>query len=110
MFNKMLTPFVQNKKDRSINPVFAIAVTILITIVISTITFLIFLRSESFDLVRLPHNYPVVNNDNLNIDVKNPLSVDELELIRSTSSKELNSLNDDADFSSNDLSDATLGL
>lgn len=110
MLIKMFLSKVQNEKYKSIHPAFAIGVAITIAISISSVTFISFIRSDAFELVRLTHNTSQKTTDNIKLDDKSPMTIEDLNIIKDDSTKELELLNDDADFNSNNFSDASLGL
>ena len=93
------------------NPVIAIAVAILLALILSGLSLVSYLRSDTRKTVQLIQKPSSDSSDTISsIDTTSPLKASDLDTIQTDALKDLDSVSDTTDFSPNDLTDAALGL
>lgn len=93
------------------NPVIAIAVAILLALILSGLSLVSYLRSDTRRVIQLIQKPSSDNTANVStIDTTSPLKSADLDTIQTDALKDLDGVSDTTDFSPNDLTDAALGL
>lgn len=98
------------KKSRSINPVTAVLIAIVISLVVSAVNLLLFINSDMYQKVKLIQNPAQVLSSTEAIDESSPLSTGDLSTIREDISKQFELMREDVDFNVYDVSEVTLGM
>lgn len=98
------------KKSRSINPVTAVLIAIVISLVVSAVNLLLFINSDMYQKVKLIQNPEQVLSSTEAIDESSPLSTGDLSTIREDISKQFELMREDVDFNVYDVSEVTLGM
>jgi len=98
------------KKNRSINPVSAVMLAIIVSLVVSTVNLLLFINSDMYQKVKLIQNPEQVLSSNEAIDESSPLSSEDLSVIKKDIAKQFELMRDDVDFTVYDISEVTLGM
>ena len=101
---------VRKETEQGANPVMAIGIAILISLILSAISLTIFLRSDTrknLELIQRPTNQATVDPS---IDETSPLKAGDLDGIEQAILRDLEPLRTDVDFNPNELTDAALGL
>lgn len=101
---------VVNNKVKSTNPLIAILTAVFISILISAVNLLLFIRSDMYEKVRLIQNPEQIIVNNEAIDISSPLTTEELVDIETDINNLFSSLKDDLDYPVSDLSEVELGL
>lgn len=97
-------------RERTVHPAIAILVAIVIAGVISLVNLFLFIRSDMYEKVLLIQNPEQILVNDETIDISSPLSSDELKIISSDIDNLFESLKDDKDYPSEDISEASLGF
>lgn len=97
-------------KNKSVNPVLAIALAIVVALVVSSINLALFIRSDMYEKVKLIQNPEQVLTDDSALDTSSALNVENLNLLKKDIDTKFELLQDDSDFSVYDISESTLGI
>lgn len=99
-----------NKKNKSVNPVMAILVSIVIALIVSTVNLALFIRSDMYQKVKMIQNPEQVLSDDSTLDTSSALNVENLNLLKKDIDSKFELLSDDSDFPVYDISESTLGI
>lgn len=97
-------------KNKSVNPITAIILAILLAIIISTINLALFVRSDMYEKVKLIQNPEQVLSDDTLLDTSSALDIENLNLLKKDIDGKFELLRDDTDFPVYDISESTLGI
>lgn len=101
---------VIGQKNKSINPITAVILAVMIALLISSVNLLLFVRSDMYEKVRLIQNpEQIIINDEA-IDISSPLTVEELNDIKADIDKVFSTLKNEVDYPESDLSESIIGF
>lgn len=106
------TPPQKREPTQGTNPVAAIAIAIVISMILAGIGLVSFLRSDTkknIALIQQSSNQQATDGSVV-IDETSPLTESDLSQIHSAIEKDIDALRNDVDFNANELTDAALGL